>query len=88
MQSPEPRSRKQYPKQVEGGGPVGCGCGMLLGAALALIGAMQLEYLGGTLILVVSVVCGLLGWHFGDRFFEKVLSGDPDGKPLRYWGWW
>jgi hypothetical protein len=85
-QPPEPSSRKEYPKQVEGGGPVGCGCGMLLGAGVALIFALKMEYLGGTLVLIVSVVCGLLGWFLGDSFFEKVLAGgNEDGSPMQWW---
>ena len=71
---------------VEGGGPVGCGCGVLLGAALGAIVFLRWDSLAGlSLALALAATFGILGWRKGDRFFEKVLRGDPDGKPLRYW---
>ncbi len=79
-----PKSNRR-PRQVEGGGPVGCACGVLLGAAAAGIFALGKGIGGAIFVVVVAIVAGFLGWSFGDRFFEKTLEGDPDGKPVRYW---
>ena len=80
---PAPRRRKL---PVEGGGPIGCGCGSILGFFLGLI---LLADGGWWLVAAVAIVSGVLGWKFGDSYFEKVLSGgDPEGKPVRYWHFW
>jgi hypothetical protein len=75
-------------RDVEGGGPVGCGCGVLLGSAAAITLALGKGVGGAIFVVVVAVVFGFFGWRFGDRFFEKALKGDPEGKPLRYWWFW
>ena len=70
---------------VEGGGPVGCGCGVLLGAAAGLFLFVRLGGVGIVLAAVLAVTCGALAWRLGDTFFEKVLSGNSDGTPIRFW---
>jgi hypothetical protein len=71
---------------VEGGGPVGCGCGVLLGAALGVSLVVDWDtWIGLSLAIALTIICGVLGWRKGDRFFEKALEGDPDGKPIRWW---
>ena len=82
-----PRSNGR-PRYVEGGGPLGCGCGVLFGAAAATGFALGKGIVGLIFVVVVATVAGFFGWRFGDRFFEKALAGDPDGKPNRFWRFW
>jgi hypothetical protein len=70
---------------VEGGGPVGCGCAFLLGLAASLSYLIGLGGLSLWLAIPIAMASGALGWKFGDAYFEKVLGGDRDGKPTRYW---
>lgn len=70
-----------------GGGPIGCGCGVILGLGIGVLPFLKLGSLGLTLAVALGALGGSLGWKFGDSFFENVLSGNPDGKPMRYW-WW
>ena len=75
-------------RYVEGGGPVGCGCGVLLGAAAALALALDHGVGGAIFVVAVAIVAGFFGWRFGDRFFEKAFGGDTEGKPMRFWWFW
>jgi hypothetical protein len=76
---------QQRKRRVDGGGPVGCGFGVLLGLAVGIIFFLRFGGWGVALAVAVAFATGFLGWRLGDTFFEKVLSGDPEGKPSRYW---
>ena len=80
------RKKPEFP--VEGGGPVGCGCGVLLGLTAGVAVFISHSF-GIWIITAIAIVSGVLGWKFGDDYFEKVLSGgDPEGKPTRWFFWW
>ena len=64
---------------VEGGGPVGCGCGMILGAAIAFV-LLADQPFAVMAAGAASVVSGFAGWKLGDRYFEKIL-----GAVRRFW---
>ena len=70
---------------LEGGGPVGCGCGSLLGFAFGLVLFLRYGDIGFLFAFLFALAIGAISWVFGDRFFEKALRGDPDGKPMRLW---
>jgi hypothetical protein len=72
-------------RRPEGGGAIGCGCGFILGAAVGLLVLLRFDALGVWLSLGIGVLSGILGWKLGDAYFERVLRGDPEGKPIRYW---
>lgn len=61
---------------------MGCGCGVLLAAVVGVPLAMRYEVPGLVVAGALVLICGVLGWRFGDSFFEKVLSGD------RFRFWW
>jgi hypothetical protein len=79
---------KSRRRAVEGGGPVGCGCGFIIGFSIAMPFLMTSGGLGVWLALGIAAAIGALTWIFGEVVLEKMLAGDPEGKPLRYWRWW
>ena len=64
---------------------MGCGCGVLLAGAVGVPLFLRLEVPGLVVTVALVLICGVLGWRLGDSFFEKVLAGDPEGEPLRFW---
>jgi membrane protein implicated in regulation of membrane protease activity len=79
-----PRSARTNPR-VEGGGPAGCGCGFILGVAAGLMLFLRMGDIGWLFAFVFAAAIAGISWVFGDRFLEKVLHGNEDGKPMRLW---
>ena len=63
---------------------IGCGAVVGIFLGIALVVNMAGEFSSGAEIAVVVfvavVVCGWLGWRFGDRFFHSI--------PKWFRGWW
>lgn len=76
---------KRRKQQVEGGGPVGCGCGFVVAFGLAFMILSQYGAIGFWGSVGIAAVAGGLTWVFGEVVLEKMLLG-PSTKT--WWLWW
>jgi hypothetical protein len=63
---------------VQGGGPMGCGCGVIVGALVMASLAMWFEgfvSMSAGVVWVTIIVIGVSGfggYKYGDRYIEKI----------------
>lgn len=81
----EKRGPEQEPQHPQGGGPVGAGCGFLLGLLFALYLAFRVateETAAMVILVLLPLAFAWLTYKYGDRFFGGTLEG------FRNWPWW
>ena len=66
--------KKAPSSEVQGGGPLGFGCGALI--AVAIAGFFYLPTSAVELIVFAAIagVGGLLGARYGDEFFTRIID--------------
>ena len=71
--------KDDLPVQPSGGGPVGCGCAVLLGIFVSAAAIWSMSWFEIKLpeVAIASIVCvvfGICGYRYGDRFFVWILD--------------
>lgn len=64
------RSRRPSPER---GGPVGLGCGLLLGLLLGALWVLM-DGFPPVVLVVAAVACGALAYMYGDRFWNWLAE--------------